>query len=83
MIGYVEAPRAWGYTRGMARLLGINLSDAVIEGWLSRAELATLVNRCSACGPTPACSDWLAHTVAAEVLPAYCPNRQALEALKP
>ena len=43
MMGYVDAPRAWGYTRGMARVLGVNLTSAVVEGWLSREELADLV----------------------------------------
>ena len=60
MIGYVEAPMAWGLTRGMGRVLGVNLADAVIEGWLSRAELAVLVGRCQACDKAEDCTRWLA-----------------------
>ena len=62
MIGYVEAPMAWGHTHGMARLLGVDLAGAVVDGWLQRAELAALVATCQSCGATPCCSDWLAQT---------------------
>lgn len=83
MIGYTEAPRAWGYTRGMARVLGVSLPDAVVDGWLSRQELGVLVEACRACDATQSCTDWLAHTVEAEAVPGFCPNSQALAALKP
>lgn len=83
MIGYVEAPKAWGLTRGMARVLGINLADAVIEGWLTRPELAELVDRCQACDRSADCTGWLALTVSADGLPDFCPNKRALEALSP
>lgn len=81
MIGYVEAPKAWGLTRGMARVLGVNLTDAVMDGWMGRAELAALVERCQACGRDAECMDWLAHTARAGALPAFCANKRALEAL--
>jgi hypothetical protein len=83
MMGYVEAPKAWGLTRGMARVVGTNIADAVIEGWLSRAELAELVDRCQACDRSADCTHWLARTVSAEALPAFCPNKAAIEALVP
>lgn len=81
MIGYVEAPMAWGLTRGMARVLGVNLTDAVIDGWMSRDELAGLVDRCQACGQDAQCMDWLARTAKAQTLPGCCANKRALEAL--
>jgi len=83
MIGYPEAPRAWGFTRGMARTVGVSLPDAVVDGWLSRDELGELVERCRTCGSTKACTDWLSHTVATEALPGFCPNAAALVALRP
>lgn len=83
MIGYTEAPRAWGFTRGMARVLGYSLTDAVMDGWLSRNELGHLVEACRTCGQTKDCTDWLAHTVEAEAVPGFCPNSAALAALKP
>jgi hypothetical protein len=81
MMGYVEAPKAWGLTRGMARVIGVNLTDAVVEGWLARAELADLVDRCQACDRSADCTHWLARTVKAEVLPAFCANKAEIEAL--
>lgn len=81
MMGYVEAPKAWGLTRGMARVVGVNLTDAVVDGWLTRSELAVLVDRCQACGKAVDCTGWLAHHVRAEDLPGYCANKSGLEAL--
>ncbi|AWB49300.1 hypothetical protein HYN69_13000 [Gemmobacter aquarius] len=81
MIGYVEAPKAWGLTRGMARVLDVNLTDAVIDGWMSRSELSGLVDRCQGCGRDADCMGWLAHTAKAVALPEFCANKRALEAL--
>lgn len=81
MLGYSESPMAWGLTRGMARLLGVNLPHAVVDGWLTRRELATLVERCSNCGQSAACTQWLATAVSAPCLPVFCPNKKELEVL--
>lgn len=81
MMGYVEAPKAWGLTRGMGRAVGVNLTDAVVEGWLSRAELAVLVDRCQSCDRSAECTDWLARHVTAAALPAFCPNKAGIESL--
>lgn len=81
MMGYVESPRAWGYTRGMARVLGLNLTGAVVDGWLTREDLADLVQRCQDCACTADCTGWLARTVSAEAAPAFCPNGPALAQL--
>ena len=57
MMGYVESPRAWSYARGMARTVGVSLPDAVVEGWLSRGELALIVETdrpCDAVAVEPA-----------------------------
>ena len=81
MIGYSEAPMAWRLTRGMARVLGVNLPTAVVDGWLSRAELATLVNRCQACSQQAACTAWLATAATSPCLPVFCPNKPELEVL--
>ncbi len=81
MIGYSEAPIAWGMTRGMARVLGVNLPKAVVDGWLTRRELATLVNRCAACTQQSACQSWLSRAAVAPCLPVFCPNKGELEVL--
>ncbi|MFN4130696.1 MAG: DUF6455 family protein [Paracoccaceae bacterium] len=81
MIGYSETPLAWGLTRGMARVLGVNLPSAVVEGWLSRKELGQLVDCCEACTQKPACMAWLATTAGSPCPPVFCPNKSALEVL--
>ncbi len=74
-------PIAWSLTRGMARTLGVNLIEAVTEGWYTRAELARLVETCEACGLSEHCFAWLAVTARAQHLPSYCRNKPDLEAL--
>ena len=81
MMGYTESPLAWGHARGMARTVGVNLTDAVVEGWLSRTELACVVEVCGRCAHLAECTQWLAHTVTAEALPGFCPNASAIGAL--
>lgn len=81
MMGYTEAPLAWGHARGMARAVGVSLTDAVVEGWLTRAELAGLVETCGRCAQIEACTGWLAHTVTAPAVPGFCPNAPAIAAL--
>lgn len=81
MIGYPEAPRAWWLTRGMARVAGVNLPQAVVDGWLSRDELAHLIARCEGCDAGERCQAWLALSGAASGMPQFCPNKAAIEAL--
>lgn len=83
MIGYTDAPRAWWLTRGMARIIGVNLPQAVLDGWLGRSELAGLISRCDGCSQSAQCNDWLARSARASGLPEFCPNKAALEALAP
>lgn len=81
MIGYTDNPMAWGLTRGMASALGVKLTDAVIDGWLSRAELGRLVDTCGACTQKTACTEWLSLARAQPCMPVFCPNKPALEVL--
>lgn len=81
MIGYPEAPKAWWLTRGMARISGVNLPRAVVEGWLQRAELEDLIARCAACGRGELCESWLGGSGTARAMPEFCPNKSEIEAL--
>ena len=83
MMSYIEAPRAWALTRGMARSVGLDLVGAVAEGRLSRPDLADLVERCEACDQSSRCTSWLAVTLKTDDLPGFCPNARALAALQP
>jgi len=80
---HIEAPFAWGLARGMARVLGINLVDAVTEGWFSRHDLADMVDTCEICGEVLRCAAYLAVTPRAESLPVFCDNKHRIEALQP
>lgn len=81
MIGYTDSPQAWELTRAMGRVLGANLTGAVVEGWLARTELGALVDICAACSQKTACRDWLAQAGSAPCMPVFCANKAALEAL--
>jgi hypothetical protein len=82
MLTYGEAPMAYGLTRGMARVVGVDLVRAVTEGWMSRDELGALVTACTRCGKSADCVAWLAGTAQARALPGYCANKPDLEALR-
>jgi hypothetical protein len=81
MIGFTDSPEAWWLTRGMARLSGVNLPQAVVDGWLSRAELAEIVGRCEGCDRRARCTAWLALSGGQRRMPDFCPNKAAIEAL--
>lgn len=82
MIGYVEAPKAWWLTHGMARVAGVSLPRAVLEGWLTRQELAQIVGRCQSCGRSAQCTEWLATPDASASVPGFCCNKAEIEALQ-
>lgn len=82
MMDYIEAPRAWGLTRGMARVIGLNLVGAVTDGWFSREGLGEMVDTCVHCDQSNRCTAYLAITTRADSLPAFCPNKSPLEALQ-
>jgi hypothetical protein len=84
MIGFVEAPITWGLVRGMARRAGLDVPRAVVEGWLTRAELAAIITRCQTAGCSKGCMDVLAKPVAAtQAPPSFCVIGAELEALAP
>lgn len=81
MIGYPDSPFGWSMTRGMARVLGVNITGAVIDGLLTRKELAVLVDRCQNCPMQAACTAWLAKVTSSAALPDFCANKADLESL--
>lgn len=83
MIGYTDAPRAWWLVRGMARVAGVNLPRAVVDGWITREELAEMVSRCEQCGSPVRCDTWLACSGQERRMPEFCPNKGTIEALSP
>lgn len=84
MIGYPEAPHAWGRAQRMAQRSGLNLAGAVVDGWLNRSELGDIIDACRACARDAACGEWLDHAADAVVpQPGFCANAPALRALAP
>lgn len=85
MIGYVEAPITWALVRGMARRAGLDVPRAVLEGWLTRAELARIVTQCQTAGCAKGCMDVLAKPcgAATQSPPTFCAIKAELEALAP
>lgn len=82
MTGCSDAPRAWGLTQSMAEACGVNLTGAVLDGWVSRADLTEIVEKCACCGQTEACETLVAGAEAQSADPAFCPNTQTLAALR-
>jgi hypothetical protein len=82
MIGYARAPAAFGRTKAMARMAGIDLTAAVVEGWLTRSELEALISCCASCGRSGDCAPFIATALPGALLPAYCANKPDLDALR-
>ncbi len=82
MIGLVESQRAWWMANGMAQANGVQLARAVVEGWLTRPELARMVERCEGCGKICDCQQWLAAPVHAAP-PDFCGIGAEIAALSP
>lgn len=69
-------------TRGIARLLDVNLSDALREGRLSPDRYARMVTLCRSCDHAERCKALLAHTTHLASPPAHCPNETAFQSLR-
>lgn len=70
-------------TRGMARRLGVNLTEAMHQGLLARSDFAAMVARCRDCPDTQACIDFLAeHPESIAAPPCGCVNAEVLKELK-
>lgn len=85
MIGYVDAPVTWGLVNGMARRAGADVPRAVIDGWLTRADLAKIVSQCKSGDCATDCRDVLAQKAGTTTQspPSFCAIKAELEALAP
>ncbi len=70
-------------TRAVARIMGVNLSEAMAEGALSAKAYSDMVTTCRKCPLVAECQHWLA-TEAVPQNAAFegCPNRCTLERLQ-
>lgn len=84
MIGYADAPMTWNHVRAMAQRAGFDVPRAVLDGWLTRAELGQIIAQCQKAGCTKGCMDVLAVPCDASAAPpAFCAIKEELQALAP
>lgn len=70
-------------TRAMAMRHGVNLSEAMHQGILSRPDFAAMIDRCRCCPGSPAdCRDFQEDHAKATAAPGWCANRAVLEGLR-
>jgi hypothetical protein len=70
-------------TRSVARVMGVNLNEAMQEGDLPATTYADMVTRCRGCALVEACQTWLAHqTHISPTPPPGCCNAEMLSKLK-
>lgn len=55
-----DPARHFFMTRSVARVMGLNLNDAMNEGCLAPDTYAGMVTRCRGCALVSACEKWLA-----------------------
>lgn len=78
-----EIERHFWLTRSVARMIGVNLSEAMADGRLTEQGYTDLVARCRTGGCCATCEAWLAtQTGRAEAAPAHCANADALNRLR-
>ena len=69
-------------TRSVARVMGVNLSEAVASQRISPADYANLVTTCRSCPHVGTCQAWLsAQTAITHSAPPHCKNASALQSL--
>jgi hypothetical protein len=70
-------------TRSVARVMGLNLSDAMKTGQLTEQDFASMVTRCRGCHHVADCQEWLSrpHDKSEGPMPACC-NAGALQHLQ-
>ncbi|MDF1716693.1 MAG: DUF6455 family protein [Antarcticimicrobium sp.] len=70
-------------TRSVARVSGVNLSSAMVEGALDLDDYVDMVERCRTCPCRAMCENWLARqAVWPAPPPPYCAHVRILEDLR-
>ncbi|WP_415182401.1 DUF6455 family protein [Phaeovulum sp.] len=70
-------------TRGMARQMGVNLTEAIYDGLLTQADLAEMVARCRTCSGTQGCLAFLSGSPGAVgAAPDWCLHAGVLSELR-
>jgi hypothetical protein len=81
-IADTAAERSFWLTQGMAKMVGVSLTDAMAVGALAREDFADMVVRCGACEFSERCVRWMAEGGPGDGdPPGYCLNHEVIEAL--
>lgn len=82
-IGENGAERHFWLTQGMARVVGVNLTEEIARGALTREQFMDMVVRCGSCEFPERCVRWMAEGQhLGEDPPGYCMNHEIIHALK-
>lgn len=78
-----DPARHFFMTRGVARVMGLSLSEAMNAGELDPRRYADMVTRCRGCALVEACQEWLSSRVSGSATPPPgCCNASELSRLK-
>lgn len=70
-------------TLGMAKAVGVSLTEALHDGRITRAQYADIVTRCRSCTWGGECTAWLARqSEIADSVPERCENHETFKALR-
>lgn len=70
-------------TLGMAKAVGVSLTQALHDGRITRAQYADIVTRCRGCKWGGGCTEWLSRQSGiADEVPETCANHETFKALK-
>jgi hypothetical protein len=83
LLGVPAAERHFWLTQGMARTAGVNLTEAIAAGRMTRGDLAAMVVRCAGCAFPERCVRWMADgRHLGEDPPAWCLNHEPIAAVR-
>jgi len=83
MLGFSDLNESFWHIQGVARSLGVSLTDAIADGRLKRGDYGRIVMRCRDCPNGSACADWLGRPCARDArAPGFCRNRQELDRIR-
>lgn len=76
--------RHFWLTRSVARMIGVNLSQAMSAGRMTADDYCALITQCQKCGNSETCESWLAsQTGQSDRAPDHCANAPMLNRLIP
>lgn len=83
ILGDSTAEQHFWLTQGMARTVGVNITEEIATGRFRREDFAQMVVQCGACEFPERCVRWMAEGPhPGEGPPSFCLNHETIETLK-